>query len=296
MGSIRNDSSNKDYSMRATLLGILCCFSLFIGNAGAAEKGVAEKVAPPPMFAQILVSHKLRVGTYLSMPGAMKADDGKFSGGDIDIAERVAQDMGVTLEIKTFDWDQLIPALQRGDIDLIIAGLSITPERALQVYFSNPYSSSGISIATNIKLTADFSGIDNLNNPLIAIGVIGGTVSEDAARQIFPKAKIKIFAVENQAEDALVKGLLHAFVRTEPIPRFMALRHPKEVDVPITKPLVATREAFAVRRGDNDFVNFLNAWIVAREADAWLASTHKYWFESLNWQTANSNSQDSGAK
>lgn len=282
--------------MRATLLGILCCFSLLIGDAGAAEKVATEKAASPAAFAQILAAHKLRVGTYLSMPNAMKADDGKLFGADIDIAERVAKDMGVALEIKAYDWDQLIPALQRGEIDLIVAGLSITPERALQVYFSNPYSSSGIGIATNIKLTADFASIDNLNSPDVAIGVIGGTISEDAARRIFPKASIKIFGAEAQAEDALVKGLLHAFVRAEPVPRFIALQHPKEVDVPVSKPLVATREAFAVRRGDNDFVNFLNAWIVAREADVWLISTHKYWFESLNWRTANSSAQDSGAK
>ncbi len=274
--------------MRATLLGVLCCLSLLIGNVSAAEKAAVEKTAPAATFAQILAAHKLRVGTYLSTPNAMRADDGKLSGSDIDIAERVAKDMGVALEIKTYDWDQLIPALQRGEIDLIVAGLSITPERALQVYFSNPYSSSGISIATNIKLTAEFASIENLNSPGIAIGVISGTVSEQAARQIFPKASIKTFAAEDQAEDALVKGLLHAFVRSEPVPHFIALRHPKEVDVPINKPLVATREAFAVRKGDNDFVNFLNAWIVARDADAWLISTHKYWFESLNWQTANS--------
>lgn len=282
--------------MRATLLGILCCFSLLIGNTDAAEKAAAEKVAPPATFAQILATHKLRVGTFLSIPSAMKAEDGKLTGADIDIAERVAKDMDVALEIKTYDWEQLIPALQHGEIDLIIAGLTITPERALQVYFTNPYASSGISIATNIKLTADFASIENLNSPVIAIGVIGGTVSEDAARQIFPKARIKTFSEASQAEDALVKGLLHAFVRSEPIPRFIALRHPKEVDVPITKPLVATREAFAVRRGDNDFVNFLNAWIVARDADAWLTSTRKYWYESLNWQTANATAQDSGAK
>lgn len=280
--------------MRAILLSVLCCFSLLIGNVNAAPKPAVEKAASPPSFAQILTSGKLRVGTYLSLPNAMKADDGKLSGGDIDIAARVAKDMGVALEVKTLDWDQLIPALQRGDIDLIVAGLTITPERALQVYFSNPYSSSGISIATNIKLTADFGSIDNLNSPVIAIGAIAGTVSEDAARQIFPKARIKTFTAESQAEDALVKGLLHAFVRAEPIPRFIALRHPKEVDVPITKPLIATRDAFAVRKGDNDFVNFLNAWIVAREADAWLTSTRKYWFESLSWQNAQDSKTQGG--
>ncbi len=271
--------------MRATLLGILCCFSLLIGEAMAAPKAAtAEKAVAPVSFAQIIAAGKLRVGTYLSVPNAMQTDDGKLTGADIDIAQRVAKDMNVALEIKTLDWEQLVPALQRGDIDLIIAGMSVTPERALRVYFSNPYASSGISIATNIKLTADFASIDSLNNSNVAIGVISGTVSEDAARQLFPKAAIKTFAAENQAEEALVKGLVHAFVRSEPVPRFIALRHPKEVDVPINKPLIATREAFAVRKGDHDFVNFLNAWIVARDADAWLTSTRKYWFESFNWQ------------
>lgn len=277
--------------MRTLLLRLLCCLSLIaVTDAFAAEKVAVEKASVPPTFAQILAAHKLRVGTYLSMPYAVKSDDGKLAGSEIDIAERVAKDMGVAIEIKTYDWDQLIPALQRGDIDMIVAGLSITPERALQVYFSNPYSSSGIGIATNIKLTADFGSIDNLNKADVAVGVIGGTVSEDVARRIFPKASIKLFSEESQAEDALVKGLLHAYVRSEPVPRFLALKHPKEVDVPIAKPLVATREAFAVRRGDNDFVNFLNAWIVARDADAWLISMHKYWFESLNWQDTNANS------
>lgn len=247
----------------------------------------AEKTASAqslPSFNQILAAHKLRIGTYLSTPYAMKNNSGKLVGSEIDIGERLAKDMGVVAEIKLYDWEQLLPALQRGDVDVVIAGLSVTPERALQVYFSNPYASSGISIATNIKLTADFGSLDTLNKPDVAIGVIGGTVSEQVARDLFAKASIKLFTEEAQAEDALVKGLLHAYVRSEPGPRFLALKHPKEVDVPIAKPLLATREAFAVRKGEQDFINFLNAWIVAREADAWLISTHKYWFESLSWQ------------
>lgn len=272
--------------MRKSLLRALCCLPLLFSPLlfAAAKTTAVDKPVALPSFNQIVAAQKLRVGTYLSSPYALKAADGKLTGSEIDIAERLAKDLGATVEIKTYDWEQLIPALQRGEIDIIIAGLSITPQRALQVYFSNPYSNSGIGIATNIKLTNDFSSIDGLNRGDVAIGVIGGTISEDVARQVFPKASIKLFTEEAKAEDALVKGLLHAYVRAEPVPRFLALRHPKEVDVPIAKPLVATREAFAVRRGDNEFVNFLNAWIVARDADAWLTSTHKYWFESLNWQ------------
>ena len=266
--------------MRNFSIRLCCCWLLLSALAVQA----AEKVSPPPSFSQILATHKLRIGTYLSTPYAVKNASGKLLGSEIDIGERLAKDMGVTPEIKLYEWEQLLPALQRGEVDIIVAGLSITPARALQVYFSNPYASSGISIATNIKLTSGFSSLDALNKPDIAVGVVAGTVSEQVARDLFAKASIKLFTEEAQAEDALVKGLLHAYVRSEPGPRFLALKHPKEIDVPITKPLLSTREAFAVRKGDNDFVNFLNAWIVAREADAWLTSTHKYWFESLSWQ------------
>lgn len=264
--------------MRVFLTGLLLtCAVLFTGIAGA-------QPADKRSFEQVLSSGKLRVGVYLLTPYVMKDANGDLIGGEIDVATRVAKDMGVTPDFKLYDWDKLIPALQKGEIDIIVSGMSITPQRALQVYFSDPYASSGISIATNIKLTTEFHSLADLNNAQVAIGVIGGTVSEQVAREIFDKAAVKLFNEEAKAEDALVKGLIHAYVRSEPEPRFLALRHPKEIDVPITKPLLATREAFAVRRGDNDFINFLNAWITARTADAWLTSTHKYWFESLGWQ------------
>ncbi len=236
-------------------------------------------------FNQIVAAHTLRVGIFEAAPYVLKGADGKWTGSEVDVAQRLAKDLGASVEFKQFtQWDQLIPALQQGDIDIIVSGFSITPERALQVYFSNYYASSGIGIATNTKLTAGFSSLDSLNKPDVAIAVIAGSSSEQLARQVFDKASIKTFSEEARAEDALVKGLVHAYVRSEPAPHFLALRHPNEVDVPLSEPLLQTREAFAVRRGDNDFINFLNAWIAARTADGWLSDTRKYWFESLRWQ------------
>ena len=272
--------------MRNHPIRLFFCWLLLIAGAAQAAAQSAGGTAPAASlnFSQILAAQKLRIGTYLAAPYAVRGSDGKLSGSEIDIGERLAKDMGVKAEIKIYEWEQLLPALQRGEIDIVVAGLSVTPQRALQVYFSNPYASSGVSIATNTKLTSGFKSLDSLNKPDIAIGVLPGSISEQVARDIFAKASIKTFPDEAQAEEALVKGLLHAFVRSEPGPKFLALKHPKEVDVPVSRPLLSTREAFAVRRGDNDFINFLNAWIVAREADAWLTSTRKYWFDSLDWQ------------
>ena len=266
--------------MRALFSRLLVVGAILFAAIVNADNTVAEKRS----FDQIRSAGTLRVGVFLLEPYVMQGPEG-LVGSEIDIATRVARDMGVKPEFKLYDWPALIPALQKGEIDLISAGMSITPARALQVYFSNPYQSSGISIATNIQLTADFHNLSDLNSPQVAIGALNGTVSEEVAREVFDKAAIKTFNDESQAEDALVKGLLHAYVRSEPEPRFIALRHPKAIDVPISKPLLSTQEAFAVRKGDQDFINFLNAWIAARTADAWLASTHLFWFDSLNWQT-----------
>lgn len=252
---------------------------LFSASLFAAETPTAMR-----SFDQVIASKSLRVGVNLLVPYVMQGKDGKLVGSDVDIAQRLAKDMGIEAEFKQYEWEQLIPALQRGEIDIIVSGMSITPARALQVWFSKPYASSGIGIATNTSLTGEFDSLDDLDNEKVAIGVIGGTASEQLAREMFEKASIKKFTDEKQLEESLVKGLLHAYVRSEPAPRFLALRHPKLVDVPISKPLLETREAFAVRRGDAAFVNFLNAWVEAREADVWLGSTHQYWFEGLSWQ------------
>lgn len=235
-------------------------------------------------FDQIIAAKKLRVGVSPMVPYTMQGNEGGLIGSEIDIARRLATDMGVSAEFRPYPWEQLIPALRKGEIDIIAAGLSITPSRALQVWFSQPYARSGIGLATNIELTKAFQSLDALDDPKVAIGVLGDTVSEQLARELFGKASIKKFSDEKQLEQALVKGLLHAYVRSEPAPSFLALRHPKVIDVPIARPLVETREAFAVRRGDSHFINFLNAWIEARSADAWLPSTQQYWFEGLDWQ------------
>ncbi|MDX9874129.1 MAG: transporter substrate-binding domain-containing protein [Spongiibacteraceae bacterium] len=255
-----------------------------LAESTAAPAAAQPEAAAPRQFDDIRSSGILRVGVHLLAPYAMKSANGGLMGSEIDITRRLAQDLGVEVEYRIYDWDALVPALERGDIDLIAAGLSVTPERALRVWFSNPYASSGISLATNTRLTRDFGSLSDMNSPDVAIAVLRDTVSEQVAREVFGKAAIKTFADEAQVEEALLKGLVHAYVRSEPAPRFLALKHPDAIDVPLSRPLLATREAFALRKGDADLLNFLNAWVVAREADAWLESTHQYWFESLGWR------------
>ena len=238
---------------------------------------------PSSTLEGVLKKGTLRVGVSLFTPWTLKKD-GKLVGFEIDVANQLAKDLGVQLELKEFDWEAIIPALLDKKIDIIGAGMVITPQRALKVSFSHPYASSGIGLATNMALTKQFQSLDDLNHHDVTIGVVAGTVSEDLARRVFSKAIIQSFQKSDDAIQSVIQGKVHGYVEHNPLPTFIALEHPTKVDKPLSQPLLTTKAGFAVNKGNPDFINFLNAWIIAREADAWLPAAHDYWFKSLSWR------------
>ena len=245
------------------------------GNTVAASQDV---------FDQIIKNGEIRVGVSIMAPWVMKDKEGKYTGFEIDVAKQLASDMGVKPVFREYEWNQLIPALEKREIDIIASGISITPKRGLRIRFSNPYSSSGYNLVSNLKLTKDFTSIKDLNDSKVFIGVVKGTVSESLVSKVFPRAKIDTFKDNKEATDAVVNGTVHAFVASAPTPRFVALKYPDEVDLPLEKPLMVTKEAFAINRHNPEMLAYLNSWITAREADSWIKSTHAYWFKSLKWR------------
>ena len=264
-------------------LPVWIIFFLFI-FMGMVQSACSLDTAPHSNFDQIRKNGILRVGVSPFTPWVFKNKSGELVGFEIDVAKKLSKDMGVTPEFISYDWEKLIPALNDGQVDIIIAGMAITPHRALKVNFSSPYATSGISLATHLEGTKHIKSVEELNQRSIKIGVISKTVSEDLARRVFNKASIVVFQKSHDAEDAIITGKIHAYLEANPIPRFIALDHPGKVDVPLSEPLLATRAGFAINKGDPEFLNFLNSWIIVREADTWLASSHDYWFKSLKWK------------
>jgi len=236
------------------------------------------------VLAHIQKKNEITVGVSILPPWVMKNKEGKLIGFEIDIANQLAKDLGVKVKFKQYQWNQMIPALKKGEIDIIASGLSITPKRALEINYSNPYSSSGYSLVSNLELTKDFTSIKDLNDEKIYITAVKGTVSADLAKKVFPQAKLDLRKTAKDATSAVVNGTVHAFISSSPVPEFVSLKNPDKVDLPLKKPLLTTKEAFAIRKGDQEMLNFLNAWIIAHEADEWIGSSHNYWFNSLKWQ------------
>jgi polar amino acid transport system substrate-binding protein len=232
----------------------------------------------------VLNTGTLRVGVTLFAPWAARGADGELVGFEVDVAKQLAADMGVAAQLIPYDIERLVPALESGEIDLIAAGLTITPERALHVNFSQPYAESGIGLATHVERTANVADVTALDSETFAIAAVEGSVGVELARRLWPRATLRLFPSVETASEALLAGEVHGYVEDEPVPTFLSLENPGIVDVPMGRPLLASRAGFAVNKGDPDFLAFLNAWITAREADTWLPTTASYWFESLRWR------------
>lgn len=225
----------------------------------------------------------IKVGMSTFVPWAMRDKNGELVGYEIDVAKKLAEDMGVKAEFIPTAWDGIIPALLAGKFDIIIAGMSMTPERNLTVNFSLPYANSGIHMVAHKELADGFSALNDFNKPEIVLAVRRGATPATAAKRMMPKATLRQFDEDALALQEVLNGKAHAFVTSTPTPAFEALKHPDKLFLPIAEPFVQGAEGFALRKGDPDALNFFNNWIMLREQDGWLKERHDYWFKSRDW-------------
>jgi polar amino acid transport system substrate-binding protein len=234
----------------------------------------------------ILDRGKIRIGVSLFTPWAMKDKTGQLAGFEVEVAKRLAEEMGVEPEFKVYTWVDIIAALNSDEIDVIIAGMSITPKRALQMNFTLPYAESGASLVTNTAMTKQIEDLRGLNRPQVIVAAAAKTLGSDVAKLVFDQADLRIMASHNEAKKALLAGKVHAYVADTTRANFLALEHADRVDMPLTKPLLVSVTGMGVKKGEQELLNFLNSWITARAADKWLSATQKYWFNSLKWREA----------
>ena len=279
------------------LLIVLLAAGLFLGlaacgkgdasggeAAGAAEETESEKAEQEILVDSIQKRGVMRVGMSTFVPWAMKDKNGELIGFEIDVANRLAEDMGVDIEFIPTKWSGIIPALLTGKFDVIIGGMGIRPDRNLSVNFSIPYDYTGMSIVAHRRMARGFSSLEDFNKPDVVIAARIGTTAAEASKKFMPEAEIRLFDDESQALQELKTGRAHAVVASAPLPAFEALDNPGTLFVPIEGTFTKEPIAFALRKGDFDSMNYFNSWIRVVEAEGWLAERKHYWFETREWQ------------
>ncbi|MHB9098906.1 MAG: transporter substrate-binding domain-containing protein [Syntrophales bacterium] len=262
---------------------LLIAGATLIAPLPAAAQPPRPEGAGDSMLEQVMKRGVLRIGMSTFVPWAMQDKTGNFIGFEIDVANRVAQDMGVKAEFIPTKWSGIIPALLTGKFDIIIGGMGIRPERNLKVNFSIPYDYTGMSIVAHKKLAAGFKKLADFNTPSVSIASRTGTTAAAAVTRFLPKAKLRLFDDESQAIQELLLGRVHAVVASAPLPAFQAIANPEKLFLPFKEDFTREPIGFAIRKGDFDSMNYLDNWIRVTEAEGWLRERKHYWFETREW-------------
>jgi len=272
--------SNKGFK---TVTGIILLIAM-IGTPVAAGD-LQHKLAEESTVEQILKRGVMRVGISTFVPWAMKDKTGKLIGFEIDVATRLAQDMGVKVDFIPTKWAGIIPALVTGKFDVIIGDMGVLPQRNLKINFSIPYDYTGMSMVAHKELAKGFSGIEAFNRPEVTLAVRLGSTAVTAAQKYIPLARLRMFDDEAQAYQELMNGRVHAVVGSAPTPASYALKYPDKLFLPLTETFTKEPIGFAVRKGDFDTLNFFNNWITFVTAEGWLKERKHFWFETREWES-----------
>jgi len=271
-------------SRRAKALTLLISV-MIIGLAGSAIAGkLQQELVQESAVEQIMKRGTLKVGMSTFVPWAMKDKTGKLIGFEIDVATRLAEDMGVKVEFIPTKWAGIIPALLTGKFDVVIGGMSVRPDRNLKVNFTIPYDYAGQSLVANKKLAAGFSSLEDFNRPDVVIAARLGSTAADAAKQFMPRAKKRFFDDEAQVIQEVVNGKAHGAVASAPLPAFQAIKYSDRLFLPFQGTFTKEPIGFALKKGDFDTLNYFNNWIRVTEAKGWLADRKHYWFETKDWE------------
>ncbi|MFO1210884.1 MAG: transporter substrate-binding domain-containing protein, partial [Amaricoccus sp.] len=116
-------------------------------------------------------------------------DGDHYTGFDIDMWDAIAKEIGVTYELRPMDFAGIIPALQTGQVDVALAGITIKPERQKVIDFSDGYYDSGLMLM--VPADSDIASFADLAGKTLAVKT--GTSSSDYAEENFKDTELRKF-------------------------------------------------------------------------------------------------------
>lgn len=182
--------------LKKVLLGMLVgVLSLgFVACSSSEDKGSDAKTTT--QLEQVKEKGKLVIATSADYPPYEfhKEIDGKDTivGFDIMIAEEIAKELGVELEIKDMKFDGLLPALQSGNVDMVVAGMTATEERQQAVNFTESYYNGEISILINKKDLDKYTTLESLKS--VKIGAQKASLQENFAIDTIEATNMKLLS------------------------------------------------------------------------------------------------------
>lgn len=211
--------SRSGTALRHTLVALACAL--------LALTGCERRHAGPSPLQHILSSGELRVGTTADFPPlAMRDRDGQLIGLEVDLVKALATTMNVKVRFAEIPFAELIPSVERGDVDLALAGMTITPERNARVAFAGPYLISGNTLLARSRELAETEDPAQLDDPKLSFAALEASTSAAFVRQHMPKAKLVTVPDNDAGVKALLAGQVDGMISDQQVCTVARWRHP----------------------------------------------------------------------
>ena len=246
--------------------------------------GAVDPSATPMRLQRILDSGELRVGLSGNQPPLNMIDkNGEIVGLEVDVMRALAQSMGLTPRFVVKPFADLIPAIERGDVDLVISGMTITPERNARVAFVGPYFISGKSVLTKSATIASAGDATLLNNADQRYAVLAGSTSETFVDQVLPKAASVPAADYDTAVQMVLDDDVDAMIADFPICQLSVMRHPEAGLSTLMTPFTIEPLGIALPARDTLFINLIENYLSTLENTGLLVQFKAKWFSDGSW-------------
>jgi polar amino acid transport system substrate-binding protein len=245
---------------------------------------VSSQAVSTSTLSRILQRGELVVGTSGNMPPLnMKTKGGQIIGLEVDIARFMASAMDVKLTLKDMPFAELLPALESAKVDMVLSGMTMTPERNLKFAFVGPYMVSGKSFLTKKDTIAKARKTSEINNPQSRFAALEGSTSEMFVKEVLPQATLIPTRNYDEAVRMVLKDEVHALVADYPICVVALLQYPDAGFVSVLTPFTYEPIGLALSADDPHLVNWANNFFRIMIGSGNLAKLKQRWMNDGSW-------------
>jgi len=255
----------------------LCLAVVLSGVTFAAEPS-------SPTLARIVKNQEVRVGMSGNQPPfTMKAKSGKLIGFEVDAANALAAAMGVKLKLVEKPFAELLPALERGEVDLVMSGMTMTPERSLKFTFAGPYYVSGKSILTKSEKLAAHSDAASFNQEGLTLVALEGSTSQAFVKNVLSESKLLTAPDYDAAVKMITEGKAQAMVADLPAIVVILARNQDKGLMSAGALLTMEPIGVALPAGDSQLETLVTGLLSAMKSTGKIEERADYWFKGVSW-------------
>jgi polar amino acid transport system substrate-binding protein len=216
-------------------------------------------------------------------PLSMTARNGELLGLDVALGRVLAQSMGVEAKLVRRPFGELIEALEDHEVDLVMSGMTITPERARRVAFVGPYYTSGKSLLTRSRQLADVQAAKDLDSSELRLAALKGSTGQSFVENTLPSARLVTTEGLDEAVQKVIDGEVDALVADRETCAFAVLRHPEAGLLAAETSFTVEPMGIGVPLDEPRLANLVQTYLNALTERGTLDKAKAFWLNDPSW-------------